>query len=145
MKVVSHYVKKYILDVISTNVTYGGDVVPIYGDVPASASEPYMVVETVGQTDMDRNSDDFGYDAQVRLEVVTKFGRAYQDSSISEIIMNQALELIRPNPNSTLDMSADSFSNYGIDLISTNMVKEEYPDNIYVRLITDLAFYVQES
>lgn len=144
MKYVAHFVRKYIIDAISTNVTYNSAVVPIYGDVPSTASTPYITVYSVSQNGRDRNSDDFSYDVTQRIEVVTEYGRGRQNSSISEQIMTQALDLIVPNPNSVLDMSADSLRNYGIEIIGTNLIKEEYPDNIYVRCIADLAFYVEE-
>lgn len=145
MKYVTHYAKKYVLSTIGTNVSYNALTVPVYGDVPSNASLPYITVYSVAQDDLDRNSDDFSYEANLRVEVVTSFGRGFQDSSACEIITSDALTLIRPTPSSTLNMSADSLSNYAIDLLATNIIKEEYPDNIYIRAITDLVFWIEEA
>lgn len=143
MKYVVHFAKKYVLSTIGSNVSYNAVTIPIYGDVPATAQEPYMVVTSVSQDDIDRNSDNFSYDAVIQLEVVTKFGRGRQNSSISEQIMSDAMQLIRPLPSSTLDMSADNLSNYSIELVNTTMLKEEYPNDIYVRLISDIGFRIE--
>lgn len=145
MKFVAHYAKKYILSTISSNVLYNASVVPIYGDVPSNATTPYMTVITDSQDEIDMDNDGFGYQVLTKLEVVTSFGRGTQDSSITEQIMNDALNLIRAGTNSTLDMSGDGLSNYSISMGTIQQIKEEYPDRIYVRLIADINFNIEES
>lgn len=145
MKYVAHFVKKYVIDALENSVTYGGVIVPVYGDVPANNTYPFITVYTVDQLDSERNSDDFGYDVSLRVEVVTKFNRYKQDSSVSEQIMSQCTNLIAPNPNSTLDMSADDLKNYSIENVGINMLKEEYEDKVYARLIADMSFKIQEA
>lgn len=145
MKIVSHYAKKYTIAALNGNITYNASNVPVYGDIPSTANAPYITIYTVSQSDIDQNDSDYSFDADLRLEVVTSFGRGIQDSSVSEQIMSSALELLMPTPQSVLDMSADSLVNYRIELLGSNVVKEEYPDKIYVRYIADIGYSIQEA
>ena len=59
MKEVIHYIRQKIITRLNGNVSLGGNNVPVYNRVPSTQDEPYIIVYSNDESNIDDNQSSF--------------------------------------------------------------------------------------
>jgi len=138
MNEVLHHIRKAFLDRLTGNLSVGGVDVSVYNVIPRNASYPLVRMYSVANNETDLNRSNFNLEAQVRLEVITRFdgnsGGELQANQIVDSILNQ----IRTRSASYIDLSAQGFNVYTITNEGVNYLQDDFDDHTYYRAIVNI-------
>ena len=68
-----HQIRKKYIDLITGNISIGGNVVPIYNVVPSTQSTPFIRIYSYIQEEVDVNNTNFNTECITRIEPITSF------------------------------------------------------------------------
>jgi hypothetical protein len=138
MNEVLHHIRKAFLDRLTDNLSVGGVDVSVYNVIPRNASYPLVRMYSVANNETDLNRSAFNLEAQVRLEVITRFdgnsGGELQANQIVDSILNQ----IRTRSAGYIDLSAQGFNVYTITNEGVNYLQDDFDDHTYYRAIINI-------
>ena len=138
MNEVLHHIRKAFLDRLTDNLSVGGVDVSVYNVIPRNASYPLVRMYSVANNEVDLNRSAFNLEAQVRLEVITRFdgnsGGELQANQIVDSILNQ----IRTRSAGYIDLSAQGFKVYTITNEGVNYLQDDFDDHTYFRAIINI-------
>lgn len=138
MNEVLHHIRKAFLDRLTENLSVGGVDVSVYNVIPRNASYPLVRMYSVANNETDLNRSAFNLEAQVRLEVITRFdgnsGGELQANQIVDSILNQ----IRTRSAGYIDLSAQGFNVYTITNEGVNYLQDDFDDHTYFRAIINI-------
>ena len=138
MNEVLHHIRKAFLDRLTDNLSVGGIDVSVYNVIPRNASYPLVRMYSVANNEVDLNRSAFNLEAQVRLEVITRFdgnsGGELQANQIVDSILNQ----IRTRSAGYIDLSAQGFNVYTITNEGVNYLQDDFDDHTYYRAIINI-------
>lgn len=138
MNEVLHHIRKAFLDRLTDNLSVGGVDVSVYNVIPRNASYPLVRMYSVANNETDLNRSAFNLEAQVRLEVITRFdgnsGGELQANQIVDSILNQ----IRTRSAGYIDLSAQGFNVYTITNEGVNYLQDDFDDHTYFRAIINI-------
>ena len=138
MNEVLHHIRKAFLDRLTGNLSVGGVDVSVYNVIPRNASYPLVRMYSVANNETDLNRSNFNLEAQVRLEVITRFdgnsGGELQANQIVDSILNQ----IRTRSAGYIDLSAQGFNVYTITNEGVNYLQDDFDDHTYYRAIVNI-------
>ena len=138
MNEVLHHIRKAFLDRLTDNLSVGGVDVSVYNVIPRNASYPLVRMYSVANNEVDLNRSNFNLEAQVRLEVITRFdgnsGGELQANQIVDSILNQ----IRTRSAGYIDLSAQGFNVYTITNEGVNYLQDDFDDHTYYRAIINI-------
>ena len=138
MNEVLHHIRKAFIDRLTGNLSVGGVDVSVYNVIPRNASYPLVRMYSVANNETDLNRSNFNLEAQVRLEVITRFdgnsGGELQANQIVDSILNQ----IRTRSAGYIDLSAQGFNVYGITNEGVNYLQDDFDDHTYYLAIINI-------
>lgn len=144
MKEPIHYIRQKIITRLNGNVSYGGSNVPVYNRVPTTQEEPYIIVYSVDESNIDNNQSSFITECVTRIEVVTSFyaddGGEYQANSI----VNSILQLVRTSKTDYFDLSSNNFNVYTFNIEGISYLEESEDDKTYFKALIDISNRVQQ-
>lgn len=139
-----HHIRKAIISALSGQISINGSNVPIYNRVPESASEPFVKVYSVSNSEVDQNRSSFNSVCITRVEVVTAFdGDAGGELQCNQIV-DSVLNLLRKRSADYFDLSANNFKVYTSINEGVTYFEDDLSDKTYFRAIIELSNRVQK-
>lgn len=104
MKDVSDKLYSALITLISGNVTYGGDNIPVYHVLPQSIGNDYIYIAEYNLNEAS-TKDRFEQNGYINIQVVTRFDtETYSEKKINSIC-NQVKNLLKPTVTSVPSLS----------------------------------------
>ena len=95
MKLPSKQLQTAYYSALNGNVTYGGNIVPVYDVVPDGVDYPYIVLADQIVTDRPSTKDSYISDVLMQVDIVTGFEGAYGGKSMMYDISDSVTNIIR--------------------------------------------------
>lgn len=144
MKEVQHHIRKAFIDRLNGSITYRGDNVPVYNKVPSNQTEPFIKVSSVNTIEIDQNQTKYNTQAITRVEVFTSFnGDDGGDLQVNSIV-NDIVVLLRTRSSGYIDLSANNFNVYGIEIDGVDYTEEYQEDKTYHIGVIDVITKVEQ-
>lgn len=144
MKEVQHHIRKAFIDRLNGSITYVGDNVPVYNKVPSNQTEPFIKVSSVNTIEIDQNQTKYNTQAITRVEVFTSFnGDDGGDLQVNSIV-NDIVVLLRTRSSGYIDLSANNFNVYGIEIDGVDYTEEYQEDKTYHIGVIDVITKVEQ-
>ena len=144
MKEVQHHIRKAFIDRLNGNLSFGGSNVPVLNKVPSNQTEPFVKVSSVNTIEINQNQTKFNTQAITRIEVFTSFnGDDGGDLQVNSII-NDILVFLRTRSSSYIDLSANNFNVYGIEIDGVDYTEEYEDDKTYHIGVIDIITKVEQ-
>tara|TARA_A100001015_G_scaffold275273_1_gene332430 strand:- start:322 stop:759 length:438 start_codon:yes stop_codon:yes gene_type:complete len=144
MKEPIHYIRQKIFTRLNNNVSYGGSNVPVYNRVPSTQDEPYIIVYSVDESNIDNNQSSFITECVTRIEVVTSFFADDGGELQANTIVNSILQLIKTSKTDFFDLSSNNFSVYTFNIEGISYIEESEDDKTYFKALIDISNRVQQ-
>ena len=139
-----HHIRKAIIDRLTDAITINGSYVPVYNRVPSNASEPYIKVSSISNSEVDNNTTSFNSECLTRIEIVTAFTSDDGGELQSNQIVNEALSLIRTRTSGYYDLSSNGFQVYTCTNENTTYFEDDLQDKTYFRVIIEISNRVEK-
>jgi anaerobic ribonucleoside-triphosphate reductase len=144
MKEVIHYIRQKIITRLNGNVSLGGNNVPVYNRVPSTQDEPYIIVYSNDESNIDDNQSSFITECVTRIEVVTSFLSDDGGELQANSIVNSILQLIRTSKTDYFDLSSNNFNVYTFNIEGISYIEDADEEKTYFRALIDISNRVQQ-
>ena len=140
----SEYVRVALYNQLFGDVTYSGQLVPIYKQLPFETTpEKYVVIGDITETQIEPNNNRFISNVDVNIDIYVEQYRC-QDLSIIDGLATQILQVIFPSP--IHDTIGDvSLAIYPIERTSSRYLTLQNGQNFVTRKILSLKFLVNQD
>jgi hypothetical protein len=141
MKDVGYSIRKAYFDKLNNNITIGGNIVPIYDNVPGNAEYPYIQVANVSVVD-NSTKDNFNNNCVVTVQVYTGTdGSSYSRLDVDNL-SNQVMQ--RLLDRTSLPNAAPDFKVITNLLESTGYIDSQFDGFYEVRKIIRIRNIVEQ-
>ena len=144
MKEPIHYIRQKIITRLNGNVSFGGSNVPVYNRVPSTQNEPYIIVSSIDESNIESNQTSFITECVTRIEVVTSFYADDGGELQANSIVNSILQLIRTSTTDYFDLSSNNFNVYTFNIEGISYIEEADEEKTYYKALIDISNRVQQ-
>tara|TARA_R110002096_G_scaffold199376_1_gene383284 strand:+ start:1527 stop:1958 length:432 start_codon:yes stop_codon:yes gene_type:complete len=137
-----HQIRKKYIDLITGNISIGGNVVPIYNVVPSTQNTPFIRIYSYIQEEVDVNNTNFNTECITRIEPVTSFIGDSGGEYHLNLIIDGILSLIRTRTN--IDLSAEGFNVYTTTIDKIRYFEDFKNDETFYRAIIEVSNKVEK-
>ena len=138
------YIRKAMITRLTDAITVGESYVPIYNRVPSDASEPYIKIFSISNSESDFNATSFISECVTRLEVVTAFDSDSGGELQSNQIVSSILNLVRTRANGYYDLSSDGFNVITCTNGGVTYFEDDLEDRTYFRAIVEISNKIEK-
>lgn len=138
------FIRKAIITRLTDAITVGDSYVPIYNRVPSNASEPYIKIFSISNSESDFNATSFISECVTRLEVVTAFDSDSGGELQSNQIVSSILNLVRTRANGYYDLSSDGFNVITCTNNGVTYFEDDLEDRTYFRAIVEISNKIEK-
>lgn len=144
MKEAIHYIRQKIYTRLNGNVSNGGSNVPVYNRVPSTQDEPYIIVYSLNEQDIDVNQQEFITQCTTRIEIVTGFFADDGGELQANQIVNSVLQLLRTSKTDYFDLSSNNFNVYSFMIDNITYTEDADEEKTYFKALIDITNKVQQ-
>lgn len=144
MKEAIHFIRQKIFTRLNGNVSHGGSNVPVYNRVPSTQDEPYIIIYSQNEQDIDVNQQEFITQCTTRVEVVTGFFSDDGGELQANQIVNSILQLLKTSKTDYFDLSSNNFNVYSFTIDNIAYTEDADEEKTYYKALIDITNKVQQ-
>jgi len=144
MKESIHFIRQKIFTRLNGNVSHGGSNVPVFNRVPSTQDEPYIIINSLNEQDVDVNQQKFITECTTRVEIVTGFFSDDGGELQANQIVNSVLQLLRTSKTDYFDLSSNNFNVYSFSVDNITYTEDADEEKTYFKALIDISNKIQQ-